>query len=197
MATEFKLRRGTTAEHATFTGAEGEVTVDLTKDTLVVHDGATAGGFPLARQDLSNVTGLPGGDLVGTTATQTLTNKTMSTGSVWNGGLITATYGGTGRDTLTANSLLAGNGTGTVNLIAPGTSGQVLTSNGTTWSSQALPPGGQYLGNATVKAIAYNAQTIGENITIGATQNGLSAGPITVDTGFEVTVATGGSWVII
>lgn len=50
MAKELKLRRGTTAEHATFTGAEGEITVDTTKDTVVVHDGATAGGVPLAKE---------------------------------------------------------------------------------------------------------------------------------------------------
>ena len=51
MSIEVKLRRGTTAEHSVFTGAEGEVTVDITKDTLVVHDGATLGGIPLARED--------------------------------------------------------------------------------------------------------------------------------------------------
>jgi len=56
MATVLKLRRGTTSEHSTFTGAEGEVTVDITKDTLVVHDGSTAGGFPLALE--SDVTGV-------------------------------------------------------------------------------------------------------------------------------------------
>lgn len=50
MATALKLRRGTTTQHATFTGAEGEVTVDTTKDTLVVHDGSTAGGFPLLKE---------------------------------------------------------------------------------------------------------------------------------------------------
>lgn len=50
MTTSLKLRRGTTAQHASFTGAEGEVTVDTTKDTVVVHDGATAGGFPLAKE---------------------------------------------------------------------------------------------------------------------------------------------------
>jgi len=49
MATTLKLRRGTTAQHSTFTGTEGEVTVDTDKDTVVVHDGSTAGGFPLAR----------------------------------------------------------------------------------------------------------------------------------------------------
>lgn len=51
MATQVRLRRGTTAQHASFTGAEGEVSVDTDKDTLVVHDGATAGGHPLARAD--------------------------------------------------------------------------------------------------------------------------------------------------
>jgi hypothetical protein len=55
MATEVKRRRGTTSEHASFTGAVAELTVDLTKDTVVVHDGATQGGFPLLREDLSNV----------------------------------------------------------------------------------------------------------------------------------------------
>jgi hypothetical protein len=42
---------------------------------------------------------------------------------------------------LTSNSVLVGNGTSTVNLVAPGTSGNVLTSNGTTWAS-AAPSGG-------------------------------------------------------
>ena len=50
MAKLLKLRRGTTAQHSSFTGAEGEVTVDTTKDTLVVHDGSTAGGKPLATE---------------------------------------------------------------------------------------------------------------------------------------------------
>ena len=48
MAIQIQLRQGTTTEHNTFTGAVGEVTVDTTKDTLVVHDGVTVGGFPVA-----------------------------------------------------------------------------------------------------------------------------------------------------
>ena len=55
MARLLKLRRGTTSEHSSFTGAEGEVTIDTTKDTAVVHDGSTAGGRPLLRQDLNNI----------------------------------------------------------------------------------------------------------------------------------------------
>ena len=50
MPTQLQLRRGTTTEHSTFSGAVGEVTVDTTKDTLIVHDGATNGGFPLAKE---------------------------------------------------------------------------------------------------------------------------------------------------
>lgn len=50
-----QLRRGTDTEHSSFTGAEGEVTVDTTNDTLRVHDGTTAGGIRLAK--LSEVSG--------------------------------------------------------------------------------------------------------------------------------------------
>ena len=50
MATELRLRGGTTAQHASFTGATKEITVDTTKNTVVVHDGSTAGGVPLATE---------------------------------------------------------------------------------------------------------------------------------------------------
>ena len=51
MATSIRLRGGTTSQHSTFTGAAKEVTVDTDKNTIVVHDGATAGGFPLVARD--------------------------------------------------------------------------------------------------------------------------------------------------
>ncbi|MHA7968975.1 hyaluronate lyase N-terminal domain-containing protein [Rhizobium sp. CAU 1783] len=50
MSTQIQHRRGTTVQHASFTGAVGEVTVDTTKKTVVVHDGATLGGTPLAKE---------------------------------------------------------------------------------------------------------------------------------------------------
>jgi hypothetical protein len=50
MSFAFQRRRGTTSQHASFTGLLGELTVDTDKDTVVVHDGATAGGFPLSKQ---------------------------------------------------------------------------------------------------------------------------------------------------
>jgi len=49
MAKKLQLRRGTTSQHSSFTGAVGEVTVDTDKKVVVVHDGSTAGGVPLAK----------------------------------------------------------------------------------------------------------------------------------------------------
>jgi hypothetical protein len=56
MSTAVQLRRGTTTEHATFTGVVGEITVDTTKDTVVVHDGTLAGGHPLVKESSLGVT---------------------------------------------------------------------------------------------------------------------------------------------
>jgi len=44
MGTVRQLRRGTTAEHSTFTGAVAEVTIDTDKKRIIVHDGVTVGG---------------------------------------------------------------------------------------------------------------------------------------------------------
>ena len=50
MSITLKHRRGNTSAHSTFTGAIAELTVDTDKNTVVVHDGSTAGGFPLAKE---------------------------------------------------------------------------------------------------------------------------------------------------
>jgi hypothetical protein len=50
MATQVQLRRGNTLQTSTFTGAVAEVTIDTDKETIVVHDGTTVGGYPLARE---------------------------------------------------------------------------------------------------------------------------------------------------
>ena len=69
MAKLLKLRRGTTTQHNSFTGAEGEVTVDTTKDALVVHDGSTQGGHPVAKSsdipNLNNYAALAGANFTG------------------------------------------------------------------------------------------------------------------------------------
>jgi len=55
MAARIRFRRGTTAQHASFTGAQAEMTVNSSKNTAVVHDGSTQGGFELMRADLDNL----------------------------------------------------------------------------------------------------------------------------------------------
>jgi hypothetical protein len=52
-------------------------------------------------------------------------------------GTLPVANGGTGATTITANSVILGNGTSAVQTVAPSTSGNVLTSNGTTWESTA------------------------------------------------------------
>ncbi len=49
MTTQVQFRKGTTPEHALFTGAVAEITVDTDKKTAVVHDGSDIGGFELQR----------------------------------------------------------------------------------------------------------------------------------------------------
>jgi len=112
----FQRRRGTTAQHASFTGLLGELTVDTDKDVVVVHDGSTAGGFPQ----------------VGVSATQTLTNKTLTSPTI-----NTATIaGGTLADSIIKGleedvNVVASAATGTINLEVGTASIWYYTSNAT------------------------------------------------------------------
>ena len=63
MATAIQWRRGTTAQHSSFTGLVGEITVDTDLDTLRVHDGSTAGGHRLAKySEIGDITAVTAGD---------------------------------------------------------------------------------------------------------------------------------------
>lgn len=66
MSTAIKFRGGTTTQHSTFTGAAREITVDTTKNAVIVHDGATPGGTPMAKESaLANYVPIAGGTLTG------------------------------------------------------------------------------------------------------------------------------------
>jgi hypothetical protein len=85
------------------------------------------------------------------TATATLTNKTLTspainTATITGGSItgitdLTVADGGTGVSALTADNVILGDGTNPVKFVAPGSNGNLLTSNGTTWTSAAAPTG--------------------------------------------------------
>lgn len=77
---------------------------------------------------------------LGTMASQNSTSVAITGGTITGITDLTVADGGTGASSITANSVILGNGTSALsgNLVAPGTSGNVLTSNGTTWTSTAF-----------------------------------------------------------
>jgi hypothetical protein len=80
MATQIQLRRGTTTQNNSFTGAAGELSVNTSNNTIRVHDGSTAGGTELATVSYaSNVTNFSTG--------------TLNSARLPNSGVAAATYG--------------------------------------------------------------------------------------------------------
>lgn len=93
MAKRIQFRRGTTAEHATFVGAPGELTIDTTKKTVVVHDGITPGGFPASRLEAVDGTSTFNGVVRmnnNTASTSTTTGALVVSGGVGVAGRVTA-----------------------------------------------------------------------------------------------------------
>ena len=70
-------------------------------------------------------------------------------------GTLGADQGGTGATSLTLNNVVLGNGTSAVQFVAPGTSGNVLTSNGTTWQSTTPAATGASKGQAIAFSIIF------------------------------------------
>lgn len=85
---------------------------------------------------------------------------------------VSVANGGTGVASLSANHVLLGNGTSAVQLVAPGTSGNVLTSDGTTWQSAA--PSGIPTGSVTdyVGSTAPSGWVLLDGKTIGSASSG-------------------------
>jgi hypothetical protein len=54
MATQVQFRRGTATQNNNFTGANGELSVNLSNYSIRLHDGVTAGGYEMARANMSN-----------------------------------------------------------------------------------------------------------------------------------------------
>ena len=83
---------------------------------------------------------------------------------------LTVAQGGIGAATLTANNVLLGNGTSAFQVVAPSTSGNVLTSNGTTWVSSAATGGVTSVNSVTGAVVTTNLYSIG-SFVIGRPAN--------------------------
>ena len=111
----------------TFTGTVTIPTLALTNDLAVTDGGTGASTAANARTNLSAASSGANSDITSITGLTTA---------------LTVPQGGTGLATLTANNVVLGNGASTVQFVAPSTTGNLLTSNGTTWTSAAPPASG-------------------------------------------------------
>ena len=146
-----KLNNGTDDIGQTLIGFRGD---GLGSGTSFVQ-GATASfrieqdGGTLATVEAANISGTNTGDvtLAGTPDYITISGQTITRNAIDLAtditGVTPVANGGSGANTLAANAVLLGNGTSALQVVAPGTTGNVLTSDGTTWTSTA-PTGATY-----------------------------------------------------
>jgi hypothetical protein len=116
----------------------------------------------------------------GPTVARTYTFPDVDTTVLTTNSLITVAQGGTGLATLTANNVILGNGTSTPTFVAPSTSGNVLTSNGTTWQSTAPTP--------AIAAFHSTGLTIAHS-TAGSVAHGLGGRPYLIQIRLRCTSA--------
>jgi hypothetical protein len=148
------------------------VSVPNGKKTLVYNNATDVGDAITYLSSLTLGSALPvasGG--TGSTSTTFVNAATNVTGTLPVGN------GGTGAATLTANNVMLGNGTSAVQFVAPGTSGNALVSNGTTWASSVISNLPRVVVITDATSITMNADT-----TDMATQaNTQIAGTLTVN----------------
>jgi hypothetical protein len=124
-----QFRRGTTTEHSSFTGLLGEVTVDTTKKTIVVHDGSTAGGSPLALEGAS---------------------ISSSTGAFSSNVTVGGTLGVTGLTTMSGAAAVTGNLTMTGHVLPSANITYDLGSTSMMWRDVYIGPGSLYINGKKV-----------------------------------------------
>ena len=163
-------------------GSGAGITILTTQKTMVITDGAGAGAAVInanPSETGGTVTSVGGtGTVNGISLSGTVTSSgNLTLGGALSGvnlasqvtGTLPVANGGTGQTALTLNNVVLGNGTSAVQVVAPGTSGNVLKSNGSTWTSAAeaagYPAPSLISGNATVASATFQVAIAG-GITI-------------------------------
>jgi hypothetical protein len=109
-----------------------------------------AGAFGASANLTFDGTTLTANDLIDSSLTASKPVFTNGTKNLVSTGTLGVDQGGTGLTTLTANNVILGNGTSTPSFVAPGTNGNVLVSNGSTWTSAAPAASGVSQARATM-----------------------------------------------
>ena len=174
MPTQLQLRRGTTVQHSSFTGAVGEVTINTTKKTAVVHDGSTAGGLELLRADMSNIF---------SSATPTITSLN-TTGNVDVGGNLTVT----GTSTFNGGTINLGDAAGDNVVFGADVNSNIIPNTDNTYN---LGSAGQKWANLNVVNITQTGNTTTSGTLTVTGETNLNGG-LKLDTDkFTVADATG------
>jgi hypothetical protein len=161
----------TSASVVTANGLAGSVATATTTPAITMSTTVTG----ILKGDGTAISAAAAGDF------PTLNQSTTGTAANVTGTVAVAN-GGTGATTLSANAVLLGNGTSALQTVAPGATGNVLTSNGTTWASSA-PAGGSTTN--TYKEAVRVASTA--NVTLAsAVENGDAIDGVTLATGNRV-----------
>ena len=137
-------------------GSGATVNVPNGSKLMVVTDGAGAGAAVINANPTTTSGTVTSVDVSGgTTGLTTSGGPVTGSGTITLAGTLTVANGGTGATTLTANNVILGNGGSAVQFVAPGSSGNVLTSNGTTWQSTAPAPSGVSKGQAIAFSLIF------------------------------------------
>jgi hypothetical protein len=135
--------------------------------------GSNVQAYSVQLQSLADVSS---NGMLARSASNTVTPRTITAGSTMT---VTNGDGSAGNPTIAFG-------------VAPSTSGNVLTSNGSAWASTVPAPG-----RASGGAIWVNDTTVSSNVTIDTGQNGFTVGPLATANGVSVTIASGQRLVVI